>query len=110
MAIRIDLEDPLVVCARLVASPEILIEIGQVEQRRHVARIQPERRPELGLRRRIATQIVRVDDAAVEMNFLGLRHTAVQRLLIRGQRCLEAPRLALQQREVVPGVRSVGPA
>ena len=110
VAARIDFEDPLVARACLLAPSEILVEIGEVEQRRDVARIQLERRDELGRGSGVAAEIVGVDHAPVEMHFLGLRDTAIQRLLIGSQRRLVAPRLALQQRKVVPGVGPVRPA
>jgi hypothetical protein len=44
------------------------------------------------------------------MNFFGLRDTAIESLLIRRERCVVAAGLSLQAREVVPGVRQVGPA
>ena len=79
-------------------------------ERRDVARIEGERRHELRLRRIVASQAVRIDDAAIEVDFLGLGHTAVERLLVRSERRLETPRLALQDRQVEPAVRQVGPA
>ena len=75
---------------RLVPLPEIRLEVGEIEERRDIARIERERGVELRFRRVVPAQAVRVDDAAIEMDFLRPRNAAVERLLVRGERGVEA--------------------
>ena len=39
----------------------------------------------------VLAQAVGIDDAAIEMNFLGLRDAAIERLLVGRERRVEAP-------------------
>ena len=89
---------------------EVLAQVGEIQQRRNVVRIERQRCLQLALGLIVPAQVVGIDDAAIEMDFLGLRDAAIQRLLIGRERRVEAPKPPLQSREVVPGVRQIGPA
>ena len=108
--IRIERQDPLAERERLVPLPEVRLEVGEIEERRDILRIERQRRLELRFCRVVAAQAIRVDDAAVEMDFLRARNAAVERLPVGGERGVEAARGALQHGEVVPGIRQIGRA
>ncbi len=108
--IRIERQDSLAERERLVPLPEVRLEVGEIEERRDILRIERERGVELRFRRVVAAQTIRVDDAAIEMDFLRARNAAVERLPVGGERGVEAARVALQNGEVVPGIRQIGRA
>ena len=88
---------------------EILPQIREIEEGRKIVGIEGESRIELAFRRGILSQAVGVNDATIEVNLFGLCHALLERPLIGGEGGIEAPRLALQDREVVPAVRQIGP-
>ncbi len=99
-----ELEDTLVGAARLVPPAKILVQIGEVLQRRNIAGIQCECGPQLALRVRCATQAIGEDYRAIEVHFLRARHSALEGLLIGRERGLEAAQAPPCQSQVVPAV------
>src|SRR5262249_49882091 len=95
---------------RRVALAEILAQVREIEERGKIARIEREGGIELPLRGGVLPQEVGIDDAAIEMDFFGAAYAAIERPLIGGESRIEAPRPPLQDREVVPAVREIGPA
>ncbi len=105
--IRIERQHSLTERERLVPLPEVRLEVGEIEERRDILRVERERSAELRFCRVVAAQTIRVDDAAVEMDFLRPRNAAVERLPVGGERGVEAARVALQNGEVVPRIRQI---
>ena len=110
MAARVDGQDAFVQGQRILAPPQVLLQVGEIEQRRHECRVQRQRGMQLGGRRFVSTQAIGIDDAPVEVRFLRLRDAAVECLLVRSEGRFKAARFALQDREVEPRVGQVGPA
>src|SRR5688572_23240400 len=110
MRVRLQRQDLFVERARLRLLTEVLPQIREVQQRGNVVGIESQRRLQLTLGRIVPAQVVGIDDATIQMYFLGLRDAAIQCLLVGGERRVEAPEPPLQPREVVPGVRQIGPA
>ena len=108
VACGIDVKDALIERRSLVLVAEVFVQVGQVEQRRHVTRIERERRVQLGLGRIVLPQEVGVDDAPVEVRFLGMRYAAIEGLLIRSERRVELAEPAQQDRKIEPGVGKIG--
>jgi len=108
--IRIKLEHARIGAARLLPAAEILVQVGEILQRREIAGIEREGGAQLALGGLVLAQAVGEDDAAVEVNFFGSGNALLERAGVRGERRFELTRLALQQPEVVPAVRQVGPA
>jgi hypothetical protein len=79
---RLQLQDFFVECASFGQLAEILAQVCQVQQRWNVVAIERQRCLQLTLRSFVLPQAVGIDDAAVEMNFLGLRDAAIECLLI----------------------------
>ena len=110
VAARLQREDFFVERAGVGLLAEVLSQVREIQQRGNVIGIECQRRLQLALGSVVLTQAVGINDAAVEVNFLGLCDAAIQRLLIGRERRIETAGLPLQPREVVPGVRQVGPA
>ena len=83
---------------RSLAVANVLAQIAQVEQRRDIIGLLLERGFEFahGLLRPM--QMVGINDGAVEVHFLRAGHVAVERLLVRKERVVEAARLPAEAR------------
>src|SRR5882672_3048248 len=107
---RLQRQDPFVERKGRRAPTEVLVKVREIEKRRHVVRIDLERRVQFLRRGLVETQVVGINDAAIEMHLLGLADTAIEGFPIGRERLVELTGPPLQQPEVVPGVRQVGPA
>ncbi len=72
MALRVDGQDALVECQRIIAPSQVLLQVGQIEQRGDEGRVERQRGMQFGRRGCVATQAIGIDDGPVQVHFLGL--------------------------------------
>jgi hypothetical protein len=108
--LRRERQDALIHRLREIPTTEILVQIRSIDERRNVIGIQRQRALEFLLGGRVILQPIAVDHPPVQVHFLGAGNAAGERFFVRAERGRHVPGLALQEREVVPGIGQIRPS